>query len=343
MLPHAGGGAEKYIALLADLPGTETHRFELSAAPTPAAALRSTPMRYPALARAVRSADLLHVHGDAAAVLTLPLLRRLPSLWTTHGLHLVRRRPEIARALRLAVARTRVTICTSQAEADELARIAPQLRSRMLVVHNGVALPHPADAQTRARARSELGVGSGELVALFLGELEERKAPLDALAGVRAARIAGADVVLLVAGRGPLEETIAAQGGDAIRVLGFRDDTELLFAASDVFIAPSAREGLSFALIEAMAHGLAPIVSDGPGNPEAVGQAGIVTAVGDRRAIAVAVEALATDRTRLGALQAAARERAKREFALTDMLAATAAAYELALTAPDPIAGDEPA
>ena len=63
------------------------------------------------------------------------------------------------------------------------------------------------------------------------------------------------------------------------------------------------------ALLEAMAHGLAPLVADGPGNRETVAAAGVLFAAGDREAMAARVGELAADprlRERLGA---AARER----------------------------------
>ena len=67
-------------------------------------------------------------------------------------------------------------------------------------------------------------------------------------------RRAGAPFVLLVAGDGPLAGALA---GERVRMLGQRDDVPALLAAADILVLPSAREGLSFALLEAMAAGLA--------------------------------------------------------------------------------------
>ncbi|HEX4838492.1 MAG TPA: glycosyltransferase family 4 protein [Solirubrobacteraceae bacterium] len=334
VLPHAGGGAETYLDLLAGLDGYEQERVELSSARTPLAAAPSIARRWPALARRVRRTDLLHVHGDAAVLLTLPLLGRGASVWSTHGLHLLRRHPLVAGGVRAAIGRTRATICTSSAEARELGELAPRLSERLSVVLNGVAPAAPADPAVRAEVRAELGIEEGELAALFLGELEPRKGPLDALAAAAAARAGGAPLVLLVAGRGPLERAVAEQAGESIRALGFRDDPERLMAAADVFVLPSAREGLSFALLEAMAHGLAVVVADGPGNPEAVGSAGIVVGAGDREALAGALSELARDRDRRAALGAAARERVARELTPERLREGVRAAYERALDGP---------
>ena len=74
---------------------------------------------------------------------------------------------------------------------------------------------------------------------------------------------------------------------------------------------PSRREGLSFAVLEAMGHGLAMVVADGAGNPEAVGDAGLVLPAGDERAFADALARLAADAALRASLGAAARARVR--------------------------------
>lgn len=334
VLPHAGGGAETYLDLLASLKGYEQERVELSDARTPRAAVPSIVRRYPAVARRMREADLVHVHGDAAVLLTLPLLERRPSVWTTHGLHLLRRHSLTAHGVRAAIGRTRVTICTSAAERQELQEIAPRQSDRLSVVLNGVAPAPPPDAAARAEVRAELGIDESEVAALFLGELEPRKRPLDAVIAAQAARAEGAPIVLLVAGRGPLEETVTAQAGEAVRVLGFREDPHRLLAGADLFVMPSEREGLSFALLEAMAHGLAIVAADGPGNSEAVGDAGIVVPVGEEDALTGALLTLTCDRERREALGAAGRRRVQHELTPESLRSGVMAAYERALRVP---------
>ena len=222
-------------------------------------------------------------------------------------------------------------LCTSQAERDELAALlGPVLARRLSVVHNGVVLPPPALAE-RATVRSALGLAGGDVAALFLGELSERKGVLVAVAAAREAAAAGAPVVLLVAGDGPLAGAVDAQVSPVVRPLGFRDDPARLLAAADVFVLASEREGLSFAVLEAMASGLAMVVSDGPGNPEAVGDAGVVVAAGDVTALAAALAGLARDPAGRARLGAAARERARSQFGVEQMLAGVGAAYTAAL------------
>jgi len=361
-----------YIDLLEGIDGYEHERVALSMGRSPAAGLASIAARYPLVARRAVAADVVHAHGDAATAIALALLVRRPSVWTTHGLHLVRRAsgPLLAAtqsALRRAIANTARTICTSQAECDELAALlrrrggAPVaasggetpgslLRSpgdapvvvagrwhcapacdRLVVVRNGIEVPVAPTDELRAAVRAELDIVRGELAVLFAGELEERKRPLDAVCAVERARSEGAPVVLLVAGDGPQAEAVRRRAGEAVRPLGYRTDVSRLLAAADVLVMPSEREGLSFAVLEAMGSGLALVVSDGPGNPEAIGDAGIVVGVGDVEGLARALADLAGDPPRLGRLGAAARRRVLETLTADSLRDGVAAAYRAAL------------
>lgn len=337
ILPHRGGGAETYVDALDGLAGIDHERVALSRGRTPLSAALSLPAGYPAIARTARRADLVHAHGDVAAVLALALLRTRPSVVTTHGLHFLRRsrgarRAAVVVALRAVARSAACVLCTSEAERDELSELlGPAYARRLRTVHNGIAPPPPVDPAARAVVREQLGLADRDVAALFLGELEARKGPLVAVAAARRAASAGAPLVLLVAGDGPQADAVRASASSVIRPLGFRRDPLRLLAAADIFVLPSEREGLSFAVLEALGHGLAMVVSDGPGNPEAVGDAGIVVPAGDVGAFASALGALAGDHARRARLGAAARERVRTSFGVEQMLAGVADAYELAL------------
>jgi glycosyltransferase involved in cell wall biosynthesis len=330
ILPHRGGGAEAYLDSLEPLPISQ-RRIALSSSRSPLGAGPSIVARWPVVAAAARHADLVHVHGDVAAVLSLPILHARPSVLTTHGLHFLRRargaRLALARrGLRAAVSASRRTVCTSEAEREELDAFLPAaLRARLLVIPN--TAPRSAGTPDRLRARAALDIAAETVVALFIGQLEERKDPLTALAAAGAAVAAGAPLLLLVAGQGPLEDRVRASAGPAVRVLGYREDPQTLLAASDILVMPSLREGQSIALLEAMRDGLAVIVSDGPGNPELVGDAGVVVPVGDAEALAAVLVRLAADADGRWRLGAAARSRYEEHFSLERFQARMAELY----------------
>jgi glycosyltransferase involved in cell wall biosynthesis len=143
-----------------------------------------------------------------------------------------------------------------------------------------------------------------------------------------------ADVRLLLVGHmdapGLAARIAASPAAARILRLGHRQDAPALTAACDVFVLPSVkREGLARSLIEAMAYGVAPVVSDCGGSPELVldGRCGFVVPVRDPAALARAIGTLRADpelRRRFGA---AARERIARHFRIEDTIAQTLALY----------------
>jgi glycosyltransferase involved in cell wall biosynthesis len=334
VLPHAGGGAETYIDALERMEGYRHERVLLSRSRTAAMAGPSIASRWPELMRRAHGADIVHSHGDVASVLALPVLRGSASVATTHGLHLLRRvggqRGVVAReGVRAVVAAAGRVICTSEEERIELAAICGEQRARKLVVvHNGIDLPPRRPEGERVEVRRHLGIAEDEVMGLFLGQLEQRKDPLTAVAAARDVRRRGLPFTLVVAGDGPLAPETVAAGEEDVRVIGFRRDTDRLLAAADVFVMPSEREGLSFAVLEAMGHGLAMVVSDGPGNPEAVGDAGVVCPVGDSAAFADVLAALTQDPAERERLGAAARERVRTRFTVAGLVDRTRDVYE---------------
>jgi glycosyltransferase involved in cell wall biosynthesis len=166
---------------------------------------------------------------------------------------------------------------------------------------------------------------------LFVGQLESRKAPLLAAGAAIRAHAAGAQFVLAVVGGGPLEAALGSLQGDAVRVLGHRSDVQRLLSAADVFVQPSEREGMSFALLEAMSHGLCIVASDSSSNPEALGGCGVLFPSGDEQALTAALIRLTADSVRRVALGALARDRASSHFSPEGFLAGTKTIYEQAL------------
>ena len=106
---------------------------------------------------------------------------------------------------------------------------------------------------------------------------------------------------------------------------------------------PSRREGLSYAVLEAMAHGVATVVSDGPGNPEAVGDAGLVFPAGDAHGAGRAPARASRRPGRRAALGQAGRDWPPSFTADKMVEEDRERAYEAVLTAPGRGAGGPPA
>jgi len=116
--------------------------------------------------------------------------------------------------------------------------------------------------------RGKLGLDPGRPVILFAGKLQRRKHPetlLDAFS--RLDRDALGQPYLLYIGDGELSQILqgmARRYGDDVRLLGFRNQTEMpaFYSLADVFVLASECEPWGLAVNEAMNGGAAVIVSD---------------------------------------------------------------------------------
>ncbi len=100
-----------------------------------------------------------------------------------------------------------------------------------------------------------------------VGQLIERKRMHVLVEAVRLLRERGLRLRVGILGRGPeqahLEAQIATAGLDGqVELLPYRDDVETVLASSRIFCLVSAWEGVPFALMEAMATGLVPVVTE---------------------------------------------------------------------------------
>jgi glycosyltransferase involved in cell wall biosynthesis len=332
VLPHAGGGGQTYIEQLETMRAFRFERFELTKRRQPIE-LGSGLAR---LARTVRKHDLIHIHGDSAALASWPVTGGRPTVITLHGSHLLRRRSGVrggvVRAgIRRAFARADTVIAVSESEFEYARRIALGTADRVELIHNGVPNAEPPSEADRRATREQLGLDEAWFVAVFVGELSERKQPIQFAQAVEHARSSNPKIVGLIAGDGHMRPRLDQMQGDGLRLLGSCHDVKQLLASSDAFVLPSLWEGLSYALLEAMALGKPTLVSDGPGNPDAVGDAGLIFPVGDVSKMSASLSRLAADAALRRSLGQAAVERARQHFSLSDMTESTARVYEQAL------------
>lgn len=176
----------------------------------------------------------------------------------------------------------------------------------------------PPAAEEKKAARRALGLAEGQTVFLTMGALWRPKGFHIALEAFK--RIAGErqDAALLLGGAGPWEKKLKDIAGDlrlSRRVIFLgdvpRESLPGIYGAADIFLMTSLfPEVLSYALLEAMACGLAPIATAVGGNAEAAGNAGLFVPPGDILRLKEAMLRLAADPVSRNRLAAAARKRA---------------------------------
>jgi glycosyltransferase involved in cell wall biosynthesis len=126
-------------------------------------------------------------------------------------------------------------------------------------------------------------------------------------------------------------QRLATDLGIAERVYfpGYRAQLLSVYAALDLFVLTSRREGLPNSVLEAMAMGLPVVTTDVAGTKELVlhEQTGFVLPQGDVAGLAQAMTTLAGNAQRRQAMGLAGRERVEQEFSFTGRLQRIEALY----------------
>jgi glycosyltransferase involved in cell wall biosynthesis len=170
----------------------------------------------------------------------------------------------------------RIVVGSSQVYAD-VRRYDGVPPSRLSLLPYGIRLEELALPLSRAAAQAELGI-SGFCLGT-VGRLEEQKGQKDLLAAIPRLRREIPDLTVLLVGSGRLAESLKKQARelqveDVVRFLGTRRDLPLLYRAMDIFVLPSLWEGLSLALLKAMAAGLPVVATNISGTQDVISDRG---------------------------------------------------------------------
>jgi len=174
---------------------------------------------------------------------------------------------------------------------------------KLVAIPNGIPAERAQADTAREDIRRELGIAPDARMLLSTGRLANQKG-LEYL--IEAAQLVKSQLEtpfkVVFAGSGPIQpllEKLAAERGlgNEISFVGFRNDIGDLLAASDIVVLPTLHEGLSIALLEAMAAGKPVITTTIGSNLEVTqdGKAAELVPVKDARALADAIIKLVRD------------------------------------------------
>ena len=131
---------------------------------------------------------------------------------------------------------------------------------------------------------------------LFVGRLVANKGADLALEAFAAVLGDGRRAHLTLVGDGPLRASLVTRArdlgiGDSVAFAGRSSEVAADLRDADVFVRPTTTEGMSLALLEAMASGVCVVASDVPGNAELIrhGVNGLLCPPRDTRALADAL------------------------------------------------------
>ena len=235
--------------------------------------------------------DIIHCHTPVGAMLTrLAAIgarkRGAKVIYTAHGFHFYKGAPLINWLIYYPVEKicsyfTDILITITK---EDYALAKKKMKAKQIEYVPGVGVDTEKFSiikTDRKEKRKELGIPEGAIMLLSVGELNKNKNHEIVIKALD--KIDNTDIYYCIAGQGDLKKDLedlinTTHMKERIQLLGFRKDVQELCEIADVFVFPSHREGLSVALMEAMATGLPIICSNIRGNVDLVeeGKGGIL-------------------------------------------------------------------
>lgn len=292
--------------------------------------------------------DIVHTHNPKPGLYGRLAARaaRVPVVVNTvHGLYALPEDPRTKRAVVYSL--ERLAAACSDAELLQNPEDLPVLRrlgvpaSKLTVLGNGVDLrrfaPGRADVGAVATIRHEVGAGPDDLVCGAVGRLVAEKGYRELFAAARELRselpglrfvVVGPDDPAKADALTPAERARAEDAG--VTFTGARTDMVDLYAAMDLYVLASYREGFPRSAMEAAAMGLPIVATDVRGCRQVVdhGRTGLLVPVRDAERLADAIAIVARDARRRRAMGRAARAKAVAEFDQERVIDVTLSTYE---------------
>jgi glycosyltransferase involved in cell wall biosynthesis len=280
--------------------GIPVHRLAIPG-PMPVASLIFTLAGLAALGR-IRP-DVIHAHEllsptttavGAKILFGMPIVAKVLGGGAMGDISKLKRNPISAIRLNTILKKVDRFITISQEIACELNQ-AGIPEEKLISIPNGVdtARFRPADHEEKRKLETELNLPAG-IKCIYTGRLEEEKNLAWLASNWRDIRSKNPQASLLVIGAGSEEKNIRQAASDGVYLLGEKSDVRPYLQSSDIFILPSKREGLSNALLEALACGLPAVATDVGGNRELIddGVNGLLIPLNDSGRMAAAVNQL---------------------------------------------------
>ena len=312
------------------------HPVRMSRAITPFADLVSL-VRLAWLMCKVRP-HVVHAHTPKASLLAMIagwILRRRVRIYHMHGLRLATtsglQRAVLTWSERVTCRLATRVICVSPSVRNAAIELNLCPPAKIKVLGSGsvngvdVSASYTADsyvAEARHRVRGAFGLPEHTLVIGFMGRMVNDKGIGPLYEAWCSLRSQFPTVHLVLAGpmepKDPLPAELqrSLRSDDRIHMTGHVDDTRAFYAAIDIFVLPSYREGLPIVLLEAAAMRL-PIVAsriDGCVDAVADGVTGTLVPPRNATALAAALRAYLIDEELRCRHGAAARKRAVGQF-----------------------------
>lgn len=222
--------------------------------------------------------QLVHAHGSRAASNILYPVRKLhiPLVYTVHGWSFHDDQSYIVQKLRgwsekIICSSASQVICVSESNKETGSKVFGLKHA--IVIENGVNLDKFNPDGSFKNLRPEFGFFESDFIVGFIARCTKQKNPLGYLAALEMVHSVNPFVKGLFVGEGDMDEEVDAyiqqhQMKDYLFRSPFRTDVPDLLHCIDIYCLPSLWEGLSIALLEAMAMRKAIIATPTDGTKE---------------------------------------------------------------------------
>lgn len=259
--------------------------------------------------------DVIHAHEIFSPTTTAVLAKwiyHIPVVTTLHGGGDLGDIPELRRRtlgnLRLQIFRKMVDkFIMITREIEQVTENAGIRSEKRVFISNGVNAErfHPVSEEQKVLLRERLGLLAQAPIFIFTGRLVPLKRVNHLVSIWDSIREVFPDATLIILGSGEEEDNLRKTATAGIHLLGGVGDVLPYLQAADGFVLPSIAEGLSIAILEAMACGLPVIATQVGGNLELIthGQNGWLIPPDDPEAIRNAILMFLRDkelRSRIG-------------------------------------------
>lgn len=280
--------------------------------------------------------DLIHAHEFDANVqgTFVAAMTRIPLVATVHGKNYFWKKLRRRLAYRW-VSRLANMVAVSENLKQFIVETIGVSPDRIKVLYNGVDALPPCECADVDEVRKELDLPENDQIVGVVGNLYPVKGHQYLIAGIPAILENCPNTSFVFAGRGQLETELKEQvqrlGLDKrVHFLGLRQDIPRILALLDVFVLPSLSEGLSMAILEAMAAGKPVVATQVGGNPELVldGETGFLVPPRNSQALVASLVSLLTNKERAIQFSEKGKRRAEGQFSLQTMVRAYQALYD---------------
>ncbi|MBL6980974.1 MAG: glycosyltransferase family 4 protein [Anaerolineales bacterium] len=143
---------------------------------------------------------------------------------------------------------------------------------KRIIMPNGVDTNKfsPVSDTEKKNIRKSLGLSEDGLIGIYSGRLVAEKQVNKLLTVFRELKLKYPNAYLMILGSGPQENSLKKISGPGVKFVGFTDQVDSYLKAADIFVLPSATEGLSNSMLEAMAAGLAVVATAVGGAPDVI-------------------------------------------------------------------------